>query len=99
EHEELAARIQVQLAALCQPLDERNHDCRDVDLRRLELLFEYERQEQVERALERVEVELELAHDHARETRARSGRDPSGSPSPAPAAPAWPAEARRRHAG
>ena len=40
-------------------------DLRDVDLAQLELLLEHERQQQVERALERVEVELQLADDHA----------------------------------
>ena len=67
EDEELAAGVEVELLALGEPLDEREHDRGEVDLGRLELLLQDQRQEQVERALERVEIELELAHDHARE--------------------------------
>ena len=61
EHEELAAGLEVELVARGQPLDERDDDRGDVDLARLELLLQEQRQEQVERALERVEVQLELA--------------------------------------
>ena len=42
--------------------DEGDDDVRDVDLGRLELLLEDEREEQVEGALERVEVQLEVAN-------------------------------------
>ncbi len=62
EHEELAARLQVELVAGSHQLDEGEDDRRDVDVARLEILLQQERQEQVERALERVEVELELTH-------------------------------------
>src|SRR5262249_4956261 len=61
QHEELAARLEVELAALGQALDEGDDDPRDVDLGEVELLPQHERQEQVEGALERVEVQLELA--------------------------------------
>src|SRR5581483_11786833 len=64
EDEELAARLEVELLAVVQPLDEREHDAGDVDLRQVELVLQDERQQQVERALERVEVEL--PDDHPR---------------------------------
>ena len=86
EHEELAARLEVELVPLGEPLDEREHDPGHVDLGEVELLLQHERQEQVERALEGVEVQLELAHDHARNASGRAGRGPWGSPSPAPRA-------------
>ena len=51
-----------------------------VDLARLELLPQDERQQQVERALERVEVELEVPDDHrARTPSGAGGRGPSGT--------------------
>jgi hypothetical protein len=56
QDEELAAGLQVELLAFGQPLDEGHDDRGDVDLGRLELLLQHERQQQVERALERVEV-------------------------------------------
>ena len=62
EDEELAARVEVDLVARGQVLDERHDDGRDVDLRRLELVLEDQRQEEVERALEGVEVQLEVAN-------------------------------------
>ena len=62
EHEELAARLEIELVSLRHELDEGEHDRRDVDVARLELLLQEKREEQVERALERVEVELELTH-------------------------------------
>src|SRR5439155_884053 len=64
EHEELSARVEVELLALREPLDEREDDPRDVDLMERQLLPEDEGQQQVEWALERVEVELELADAH-----------------------------------
>ena len=62
EHEELAASVEVDPVARGQVLDEGDHDRRDVDLRGLELLLEDERQEEVERPLERIEVQLEIAN-------------------------------------
>ena len=61
EHEELAARVEVEPAALVQVLEKRDHDLGEVDLAQRELVAEDERQQQVERPLERVEVEVELA--------------------------------------
>src|SRR5207244_5692290 len=86
QDEELAAGFEVELAALREPLAERDHDPRDVDLGEVELLLQDQRQEQVERPLERVEVELQLAYFHPRQANATAGRGPSGSPSPAPRA-------------
>ena len=84
EHEELAARVEVELIPLREPLDEREHDGGDVDVPQVELVLEDERQEQVEGALERVKVELELADDHPADPKATTGRAPSGPPSAAP---------------
>ena len=64
EHEELPARVQVELLALREPLDEREDDPRDVDLDQRQLLPQNEGQKQVEWPLERVEVEVELANTH-----------------------------------
>ena len=61
EDEELAARVQVELVALGQALDERHDDRGHVDLGRLDRLLQEQRQQQVERALEGVEVQLEIA--------------------------------------
>ena len=62
EHEELAARFEVELVSRRQVLDESDDDRCDVDLGRLQLILEDQREEQVERALERVEVQLEIAN-------------------------------------
>ena len=43
-------------------LDERQHDLGHLHVCERQLLLEHERQQQVERALERVEIELELAN-------------------------------------
>ena len=92
QDEELAAGLQVELVALSfldllgEPLDEGDHDRGHVDVRRLELLLQEQRQEQVEGALERVEVQLELAHNHgAREASVGVGRGRAGRPSPSSA--------------
>ena len=87
QDEELAARLEVELLALGQPIDERDHDRRHVDVGRLELLLQEQRQEQVEGALERVEVQLELAHHHGHPGDASGGvgRGRAGRPSPAAA--------------
>ena len=74
QHEELTARLEVQLVALGQLLDEGEHDAGDVDVRQRDLLLEDERQQQVEGAFERLEVELELVHGHAREASGGLGR-------------------------
>ena len=66
QDEELAARLEVELLALGEPLEEREHDPGHVDLPQLELVLQDERQQQVERAFERVEIELELPDDHRR---------------------------------
>ena len=60
--EELAAGVEVDPLARGQVLDERHDDRGDVDLRGLQLLLEDERQEEVERPLERIEVQLEIAN-------------------------------------
>ena len=64
QDEELAARLEVELVPLGEPLDEGDDDRGHVDLGRLQLLLQEQRQEQVEGTLERVEVQLELADDH-----------------------------------
>ena len=64
QDEELAARLEVELLPLREPLDERDDDRGDVDLGEVELLAQDERQQQVERPFEGVQVQLELAHDH-----------------------------------
>src|SRR2546421_359264 len=81
EHEELAARLEIELLPLGQPLEERGDDAREVDVAQVELLLEDQREQQVERPLERVEVELELSNDHAAERSAVTGRGPWGRPS------------------
>ena len=60
EHEELSAGLEIELVSLGQTLDEGDHDRRHVDLGRVRVILEEERQQKVERALERVEVQLEL---------------------------------------
>ena len=81
QHEELAARLEVELFALGQPLEERDDDAGEVDVPQVELLLEDERKQQVERPLEGVEIKRELADDHARERTVATGRGPSGQPS------------------
>ena len=61
EDEELAAGVEVELAPLGEVLDERDHDLGEVDLPQRQLLAEDEREQEVERPLERVEVQLELS--------------------------------------
>ena len=61
QDEELAAGVEIELVALGESLDERDDDAGHVDLGRLDRVLEQERQEEVERALERVEVQLEIA--------------------------------------
>ena len=86
QDEELAAGLEIELVALGKPLDEGDHDRGHVDVGRLELLLQQQRQEQVERALERVEVQLELAHDHhAARASGGVGRGRAGRPSSASA--------------
>ena len=60
QDEELPAGLEIELVALGQPLDEGDHDRGHVDLGRLELLLQDERQEQVERPLEGVEIQREV---------------------------------------
>ena len=62
EHEELPGGLEVELLPLEQALDERDDDLRDLDVGERELLAQHERQEEVERPLERVEIEIELAN-------------------------------------
>ena len=80
QDQELAARVQVELAFLGEVLDERDDDRREVDLGERDLLPEDERQQQVERAFEGVEVQLELAdgHRHGPEGIAAIGRGRAG---------------------
>ena len=61
QDEELAAGVEVELAAVGEVLDERDHDLGQVDLAERQLLAEHQRQQEVERPLERVEVQLEFA--------------------------------------
>ena len=83
QDEELPARLEIELVALGQPLDEGDDDRGHVDLGRLELLLQDERQEQVERALEGVEVQLEVAKPagHAAHASGAVGRGRAGRPS------------------
>jgi hypothetical protein len=102
EDEELAAGVEVELLARGEPLDEGDDDAGDVHVRKVELVAEDERQQQVERALERVEVEIELAHLHgAQEASVSPGRGFSGRPSAAQRAGrgAGPQATPRRGAG
>src|SRR4029450_3830650 len=87
QDQELAARIEVDLVARREVLDERDDDVRDVDLGRLELLLEDEGEEEVERALERVEVQLEVANRrrHGGESSRAVGRARPARPSSASA--------------
>ena len=71
QDEELAARVEVELVALGEVLDEREHDLGEIDLAQRQLVAEDERQQEVERPLERVEVELELADEGRRHRRRR----------------------------
>ncbi len=64
EDEELTARLQIEFVTLREALDEREDDGSDVDLPRLELLLQEQRQEEVERPFEGIELELELADGH-----------------------------------
>src|SRR5918993_1995330 len=81
EHEELAARLEVELVALRHTLDEGEHDRSDVDLARSELLLEQEREKEVEGSLERVELELELPYG-----RRQHGRNLAAAPDASTAA-------------
>ena len=77
ENEELAARLQVELVTLSESLDECQDDGGDVDLPRLELFLQEQREEEVERPFEGVELELELADGrrlHGREASHAAGR-------------------------
>ena len=89
QDEELAARVEVELIPLGQVLDEGDHDLGEVDLAQRQLLAEDERQQEVERAFERVEIEVELSDRgrrcHPRQASPATGRGPSGRPSSAAA--------------
>src|SRR5262249_42452999 len=91
EDEELAARLEVELVALGEPVQEGRDDAREVDVPEVELLLEDEREQQVERPFEGVEVQLELPHDHVTEASGVTGRGPWGPPSadPSPRAGPW----------
>ena len=60
QDEELAARVEVELLAFGEPGHECDDDLGEVDVAQLELVAQDERQQQVERPLERVEVELQV---------------------------------------
>ena len=86
QDEELPAGVEVERVPLGEPLEEAQDDPGDIDVRKVELLLEDERQKQVERALESVEIQVELSHDnHGLEPSGPSGRGSSG----------WPSSARR----
>ena len=79
QDEELAAGLEIEFVSFRQELDEREHDRRDVDLARLELLLQEKREEQIERAFERVEIERQLTHrgrGHGRRLATRPDADP-----------------------
>ena len=83
QDQELAAGVEVELAALGEVLDERDDDLGEVDLPQRQLFAEDEREEEVERPFEGVEVQLELADgQHRRQGTAVTGRGSWGSPSP-----------------
>src|SRR6185437_4612764 len=86
EDEELAAHLEIELVLLAEPLEEGDDDAGEVDVPQVELLLEDEREQQVERPLERVEVELELPDNHPRDPSSVTGRGPSGRPCAAPSA-------------
>src|SRR5581483_2535655 len=83
QDEELAARVEIELVALRQPLEEGQHDAGHVELAQIQLVLEDEGQQEVERALERVEIELELPDDHGRSLAALPDAAPrDGHPRP-----------------
>src|SRR4029077_3186088 len=86
EDQELAAGVEVELALLGEALDEADDDLGEVDLPERQLLTQDEREEEVERPLERVEVQLELADGdrHPRQGTRATGRGLGVSPSPGP---------------
>src|SRR5204863_7325758 len=88
EHEELPAGVEVEPALLGEVLAECDDDRRHVDVDQLQLLPQDEREQQVERPLERVEVEIELPRQHAGEVSDRGGCGPAGWPSSGPSAAA-----------
>src|SRR5207237_5736097 len=73
EDEELAARLEIEPVPLREPLEERRDDAGEVDVAQVKLLLEDEREQQVERPLERVEVELELPDRDARVGTGKAG--------------------------
>ena len=80
EHEELSAGLEIEPALVLEPLGERRDDVGHLDLGEPQLLLEDERQQQVERALERVEVEVQHGGCHPREANGAGGRVPWGRP-------------------
>ena len=68
------------LLLVLEPLGERRDDVGHLDLGQAQLLLEDERQQQVERALERVEVEVQHGCRHPREASEAGGRVPWGRP-------------------
>src|SRR5262249_62115833 len=74
QDEELAARVEVELVALGEPGDESDHDLGEVELAERHLLAEDEREQEVERALERVEVEQERPYGFLRHSARLSSR-------------------------
>ena len=104
QDQELAAGVQVELALLGEMLDERDHDLGEIDLLQRQLLAQDEREQQVERPLERVEVELQFADGYGhlarlaalpdaalrdRHRRALSACRARGSRTPRPGARRW----------
>ena len=96
EDEELAVHLEI-LAALLQECED---DLDDLDVRKLELLLEDEREQEVERPLEGVEVERELCDGgHGANRIFSGGRGLSAPSSSAPAAEPWAAVAPRSRSG
>ncbi len=62
EHQELSARVEIDARALGELLDEGEDDVRHLHVAELELLFEDEREEEVEGPLEGVQVQVEVTN-------------------------------------
>ena len=83
EHEELAAELEVggTHPGFVPLLEERDDDLDHLHVRQRELFLQDERQQEVERALERIEIEVELANgDSAHQLSMLLGRTDTGRP-------------------
>ena len=73
QHQELAGRLEVELALVVRPADVGDHDLCDRNVGQLDLLAQHQREQQVEWSVEDVEVELEIGEDHSRHSRRPGG--------------------------